>query len=59
MTTPPDLEGLRNNWRLAAQWMPQMDPVHRADEYENWQRAVQLTFGWLRSKRKRDEAGTR
>ncbi|WP_107654581.1 glycerol kinase GlpK [Nocardia suismassiliense] len=52
----PDLEGLRNNWRLAAQWMPQMDPVHRADEYENWQRAVQLTFGWLRSKRHRQGA---
>ncbi|KIA66678.1 glycerol kinase GlpK [Nocardia vulneris] len=55
----PDLEGLRNNWRLAAQWVPQMDPLHRADEYENWQRAVQLTFGWLRSKRRRDEARTR
>ncbi|MFI9403217.1 glycerol kinase GlpK [Nocardia sp. NPDC052316] len=52
----PDLEGLRNNWRLAAQWMPQMDPAHRADEYENWQRAVQLTFGWLRSKRHRQGA---
>ncbi|MFG1792822.1 glycerol kinase GlpK [Nocardia sp. NPDC049149] len=55
----PDLEGLRNNWRLAGQWRPQMDPVHRADEYENWQHAVQLTFGWMRSKRRRDAARAR
>ncbi|MFX0579280.1 glycerol kinase GlpK [Nocardia nepalensis] len=47
----PDLEGLRSNWRLAGQWVPQMDPRHREDEYDNWQRAVALTFGWSRSKR--------
>ncbi|WP_067840436.1 glycerol kinase GlpK [Nocardia lijiangensis] len=46
----PDLEGLRNNWRLAAQWLPRMDPTHREDEYEKWRRAVELTFGWVRSK---------
>ncbi|MGV9610888.1 glycerol kinase GlpK [Nocardia xishanensis] len=46
----PDLEGLRNNWRLAAQWLPRMDPAHREDEYEKWRRAVELTFGWVRSK---------
>jgi hypothetical protein len=23
-----------------------MDPVHRAAEYANWQRAVERTFGW-------------
>ncbi|MBF6299157.1 glycerol kinase GlpK [Nocardia amamiensis] len=46
----PDLEGLRNNWRLAAQWLPRMDPGHREDEYEKWRRAVELTFGWVRSK---------
>ncbi|MGY1981938.1 glycerol kinase GlpK [Nocardia gipuzkoensis] len=45
----PDLEGLRNNWRLAAQWVPRMDPELREDEYENWKRAVELTFGWVRS----------
>ncbi|MFE7801490.1 glycerol kinase GlpK [Nocardia sp. NPDC057440] len=50
----PDLEGLRNNWRLAGQWMPQMDPELRAEEYDNWKRAVSLTFGWSRSKRARD-----
>ncbi|QIS09591.1 glycerol kinase GlpK [Nocardia arthritidis] len=46
----PDLEGLRRNWRPAAQWTPRMDPRERADEYENWQRAVALTFGWVRRK---------
>jgi glycerol kinase len=45
----PDLEGLRNNWRLAAQWVPRMDPELRAEEYDNWKRAVELTFGWVRS----------
>ncbi|MFQ6397440.1 glycerol kinase GlpK [Nocardia sp. KC 131] len=49
----PDLEGLRNNWRLAGQWVPQMDPESRAEEYDNWKRAVALTFGWSRSKRAR------
>ncbi|WP_439651076.1 glycerol kinase GlpK [Nocardia panacis] len=49
----PDLEGLRRNWRPAAQWTPRMDPAHRAEEYANWQRAVSLTFGWLRPKGQR------
>ncbi|WP_040865249.1 glycerol kinase GlpK [Nocardia exalbida] len=45
----PDLEGLRNNRRLAAQWVPSMDAELRAEEYDNWKRAVELTFGWVRS----------
>ena len=44
----PDLEGLRRNWHCAAQWLPRMDPHHREAEYTNWQRAVELTFGWIR-----------
>jgi len=44
----PDLEGLRSNWHLAARWTPQMDPRHRDDEYANWKRAVELTFGWAK-----------
>ncbi|WP_280268887.1 glycerol kinase GlpK [Nocardia wallacei] len=47
----PDLQGLRGNWRVAAQWVPRMDPGHREREYENWRRAVELTFGWMRSTR--------
>ena len=42
----PDLEGLRSNWHRAGQWLPNMDPEHRAAEYDNWQRAVERTFGW-------------
>jgi glycerol kinase len=44
----PDLEGLRRNWHRAGQWLPKMDPAHRAEEYESWQRAVEHTFGWHR-----------
>jgi glycerol kinase len=42
----PDLEGLRRNWRRAAEWLPQMDADRRAAEHRNWQQAVELTFGW-------------
>ncbi|SUA77508.1 Glycerol kinase [Nocardia otitidiscaviarum] len=44
----PDLEGLRGNRRVAAQWVPTMDAGVRETEYENWRRAVTLTFGWFR-----------
>ena len=43
----PDLEGLRSNWHRAAQWSPAMDPAAARQEYGNWQRAVELTFGWI------------
>jgi glycerol kinase len=41
-----DLEGLRRNWRRAAEWSPQMDPSHRANEYRNWRHAVEITLDW-------------
>jgi glycerol kinase len=44
-----DLEGLRRNWHRAAEWLPQMDPVHRKTEYANWRRAVELTFNWTQT----------
>lgn len=44
----PDLEGLRQNWHRAAQWLPSMDPEKRKSEYGNWQRAVERTFDWTR-----------
>ncbi len=43
----PDLEVLRRNWHRAAQWLPSMDPARREAEYENWQRAVERSFGWV------------
>ncbi|WP_030435892.1 glycerol kinase GlpK [Actinoplanes subtropicus] len=44
----PDLEGLRQNWHRAAQWLPTMDPEIRTAEYHNWRRAVERTFDWTR-----------
>ncbi|MEU4221603.1 glycerol kinase GlpK [Actinoplanes sp. NPDC026623] len=44
----PDLEDLRRNWHRAAQWMPAMDPVLRDREYDNWRRAVERTFDWIK-----------
>ncbi|KAF0845260.1 glycerol kinase GlpK [Nocardia caishijiensis] len=45
----PDLQGLRSNWRAAAQWVPHHHRSTRDDEYEHWQRAVQLSIGWSRT----------
>lgn len=44
----PDLQGLRRNWKVAAQWTPSPDRRIRDNEYERWQRAVQLSVGWAR-----------
>ncbi|MDH6464626.1 glycerol kinase GlpK [Micromonospora purpureochromogenes] len=44
----PDLEGLRSNWHLASRWVPQMDDAVRAEERDNWQRAVERTFDWIK-----------
>ncbi|WP_028800332.1 glycerol kinase GlpK [Streptomyces sp. 142MFCol3.1] len=43
-----DLEVLRRHWHRAGQWMPDMDPEHRESEYDNWQRAVERSLGWIR-----------
>jgi len=42
----PDLEGLRRNWRRAAQWQPDMAATAREAEYRNWLAAVELTARW-------------
>jgi glycerol kinase len=47
----PDLEVLRRNWHRAAQWLPDMDPELRESEYDNWQRAVERSLGWVRPPR--------
>ncbi|WP_030340506.1 glycerol kinase GlpK [Streptomyces sp. NRRL S-1022] len=47
----PGLEVLRRNWHRAAQWLPAMDPGRREAEYENWQRAVERSLGWVRTPR--------
>ncbi|MGH3498789.1 MAG: glycerol kinase GlpK [Nocardioidaceae bacterium] len=43
-----DLEGLRGNWHRAARWESQMDADLRAFEHEQWRRAVERTYGWVR-----------
>jgi len=42
----PDLEGLRRNWRRAAQWHPEMTATSRDSEYRNWLAAVELAAQW-------------
>ncbi|NMI01826.1 glycerol kinase GlpK [Pseudonocardia acidicola] len=44
-----DLEVLRGNWHRAAAWEPAMDPALRRSEHENWGRAVNRSYGWVRS----------
>jgi glycerol kinase len=44
----PDLEVLRRNWHRAAQWLPTMNAERRDVEYENWHRAVERTFDWIK-----------
>ncbi|MFH8769437.1 glycerol kinase GlpK [Streptomyces sp. NPDC017958] len=46
-----DLAVLRRNWHRAGQWLPAMDPELRQWEYENWQRAVERSLGWVRPPR--------
>ncbi|WP_232524840.1 glycerol kinase GlpK [Nocardioides mangrovicus] len=44
----PDLEVLRNNWHRAARWEPAMPDDLRRRERENWERAVERTYDWVR-----------
>ncbi|MEV0708163.1 glycerol kinase GlpK [Nocardia aurea] len=47
----PDLEGLRGNRRVAAQWIPRMGADLRESEYANWKRAAELSYGWVQPKK--------
>jgi len=51
----PELTGLRHHWHRAARWLPNMEVSRREREYDNWKRAVERTYGWLRSE---DAEGT-
>jgi glycerol kinase len=50
------LEGLRRNWHRAARWVPAMDAGRRDHEYDNWKRAVERTFDWIRAGEEPDDA---
>jgi glycerol kinase len=43
-----DTEALRRRWHRAGQWVPTMEPALRERGWEDWQQAVQRTFGWIR-----------
>jgi glycerol kinase len=43
----PDKVALRDNWRKAAEWRPQMDPDRRARGYRKWRKAVARTMDWV------------
>jgi glycerol kinase len=43
----PDTDALRANWHMAAQWLPNMDPEHRARGYRKWRKAVSRTIDWV------------
>ncbi|MDR3513333.1 MAG: glycerol kinase GlpK [Caulobacteraceae bacterium] len=43
----PDVEGLRANWRKAAEWSPQMSVAVRNKSFRKWKKAVQRTMDWI------------
>ncbi len=43
----PDVEGLRANWRKAAEWKPAMDPATREASFRKWKQAVRRTLDWV------------
>ncbi len=45
----PDVEVLRANWHRGAAWEPAMDPELRRREHENWGRAVDRSYDWVRT----------
>jgi glycerol kinase len=44
----PDFDALRRHWHRAGQWTPTMSAAVRDREYENWKRAVERSFNWIR-----------
>jgi glycerol kinase len=43
----PDVEGLRANWRKAAEWKPSMTAEAREAGYRKWKKAVQRSLDWV------------
>jgi len=42
-----DIESLRENWHVAAEWVPGMDSAVRDKGYRKWRKAVQRTLDWV------------
>ncbi len=43
----PDVESLRENWHVAGEWVPGMDPRVREKGYRKWRKAVERTLDWV------------
>lgn len=43
----PNLESLREQWKIDKSWQPQISEAERAQGYAGWQKAVERTFGWV------------
>ncbi|HEU0288868.1 MAG TPA: FGGY-family carbohydrate kinase, partial [Nocardioidaceae bacterium] len=43
-----DLAVLRSNWHRAGLWEPKMNADLRVVEHDNWNRAVERTYDWVR-----------
>jgi glycerol kinase len=43
----PGTDALRDNWHMAAQWLPDMDGERRERGYRKWRKAVARTTDWL------------
>ncbi|HMB73241.1 MAG TPA: FGGY-family carbohydrate kinase, partial [Gammaproteobacteria bacterium] len=44
----PDTATLRENWRVARRWEPQMAAQRRSELFAAWQKAVTRSFGWTK-----------
>jgi glycerol kinase len=42
-----DIDELRQNWSVAARWLPRMATEERERLYRSWKKAVERSFGWL------------
>jgi glycerol kinase len=42
----PDRWALQRNWKQAAEWTPQLDPVAREARYAGWRKAVGFAIAW-------------
>jgi glycerol kinase len=43
----PDLDALRERWRIERRWQPQMDEQLREREYARWKKAVTRSLDWV------------
>ena len=43
----PSLDALRAQWKVDAEWKPDMDPARRAAELARWRKAVDRTLDWV------------